>query len=62
MTVSNHRQIYAQVLFSREGAHIFRQMLLKASLTAGLLQPPISQMEKLRPREQAPLGQRHKLS
>lgn len=60
---SNHRQVYERVLFSRERVYIFHQMFLKASLTAGLIQPPISLMEKLRPRERAPPpAQFHQLS
>lgn len=50
MNLSNGRQIYAQVLFSRERVHSFHQMLQKVSLTAGLIQSPVLQMEKLRPR------------
>lgn len=54
MNLSQGRQSYAQVLFSRERVPSFHHLLQKVTLTVGLMQSPILQMGKPRPRAGMP--------
>lgn len=54
VNLSQGRQSYAQDLFSRERVPSFHHLLQKVTLTVGLMQSPILQMGKLRPRAGMP--------